>query len=161
LTGFLIVTYLAFKTGTHFNGFLSFDLAKDAGYRVFAAEHAVNWLFVSLFLYTSGLILSKSKIRLIDVAGTALLSRIPLVITPLIRILPVFRSFFVYSWQFYLLTGIYVFSLIWSLVLMFNAFKISCNLKNERLIISFITSMVLSEVCTKIFISLIIYQTKV
>jgi hypothetical protein len=154
---FLIVTSVAFKTGTHFNGLLNFDLAKDSGYLVFAAEHAINWLFTSLFMYISGLILSKSRIRLIDIAGTVLLARIPLIIMPLIRLLPVFQSFFAQSWQIYLLMGIYLFSLIWSLALLFNAFKISCNLKGERLIISFILSMILSEICTKTVISMIIY----
>lgn len=157
LYGFLTVTLLAFKTGTHFNGLLNFDLAKDSGYWIFAAEHALNWLFISLFMYLSGLMFSKSRIRLIDVTGTALLSRIPLLITPLVRTLPVFQSFTGHSWQLYLLMGTYLFSLIWALALLFNAFKISCNLKGERLVISFTVSMILSEVCTKILLQLFIY----
>jgi arginine exporter protein ArgO len=100
--------------------------------------------------------LSKSKIRAIDVWGTTLLSRIPLIITPMIRIIPVFQSFVIQSWQRYFVNGVYLASLVWFLILLFHAFKISCNLKNERLIASFITSMVLAVICTTIFIKLII-----
>jgi hypothetical protein len=156
LFGLLIVTWLAFITGTHFNGLVNVTFAKDSEYWVFLTENISNWFFISSFMYISGLILSKSKIRAIDVWGTTLLSRIPLIITPMIRIIPVFQSFVIQSWQRYFVNGVYLASLVWFLILLFHAFKISCNLKNERLIASFITSMVLAEICTTIFIKLII-----
>ena len=162
LIGLLITTYLAFKTGTHFKTGTYFrdlfiiDYAKDSDYWVFLTESLSNWLFVSTFLYISGLILSKSKIRIIDILGTTLLSLIPLVITPLIRMLPIFQSFMHQSWQRDTIEGVYYISLAWTIILLFNAYKISCNLKNERLITSFIISIVLSEICTKLFIKLIV-----
>jgi len=155
LVGLLITTYLAFKTGTHFNGLININFAKDSDYWLFFTENLSNWLFISTFMYTSGLILSKSKIRVIDIFGTILLSRIPLIIAPLIRLIPLFQSFVIQSWQMYFVIGFYLVSLIWTTILLFNAFKISCNLKNERLIISFIISMILSEICTKLVIILI------
>lgn len=162
LTALLINTYLAFKTGTHFktgtyfSDLFSIDFAKDSDYWVFLTESLSNWLFISTFLYISGLILSKSKIRVIDILGTTLLSLIPLIITPLIRMLPVFQSFMHQSWQRDTIEGVYLISLVWTIILLFNAFKISCNLKNERLVTSFIISIILSEICTKIFIKLIV-----
>lgn len=162
LIGLLITTYLAFKTGTHFktatyfSDLFGIDFAKDSDYWIFLMESLSNWLLISTFLYISGLILSKSKIRVIDILGTTLLSLIPLIITPLIRMLPVFQSFMYQSWQRDTIEGVYLISLIWTIILLFYAFKISCNLKNERLIISFIISIVLSEICTKLFIKLLI-----
>jgi len=155
LIGLLIVTYLAFITGTHFNGLLNINFAKDSDYWVFTTESISNWLLISAFMYISGLILSKSKIRVIDILGTTLLSRIPLIIAPLIRIIPAFQSFMILSWQMYFVIGFYLISLIWTIILLFNAFKISCNLKNEKLIISFIISILLSEICTKLIIILL------
>jgi hypothetical protein len=155
LIGLLIVTYLAFITGTHFNGLLNINFAKDSDYWVFITESITNWLLISAFIYISGLILSKSKIRVIDILGTTLLSRIPLIIAPLIRIIPAFQSFMILSWQMYFVIGFYLISLIWTIILLFNAFKISCNLKNEKLIISFIISILLSEICTKLIIILL------
>lgn len=164
LIGLLITTYLAFKTGTHFKtgtyfnfrDLFGIDFAKDSDYWVFFMESFSNWLFISTFLYVSGLILSKSKIRVIDILGTTLLSLIPLVITPLIRMLPVFQSFMHQSLQRDTIEGVYYISLAWTIILLFNAYKISCNLKNERLITSFIISIILSEICTKLFIKLIV-----
>jgi len=156
LIGLLIVTYLAFITGTHFNGLLNIDFAKDSDYWVFITESFSNWILISAFFYISGLVLSKSKLRVIDILGTTLLSRIPLIIAPVIRIIPFFQSFMVLSWQMYFVYGFYLISLVWTIILLFNAFKISCNLKNERLIISFTICVILSEICTKLIIKLLI-----
>ncbi len=156
ITGFLITTYLAFKTGTHFYGLLNIDFAKDSGYWVFLTENLSAWLITSLFLHLSGFLLSKSKIRPIDTFGTVLLSRIPMGLTPLIRTIPIFQSFVIQSWEMYFIIGFYFATLIWTIILLFNAFRISCNIKNERLIISFIISLMLAEVCIKLFLKLII-----
>lgn len=156
LSGLFTVTWLAFITGTHFNGLVNITFARDSEYWVFLTENLSNWFFIAVFMYLSGLILSKSKIRAIDVWGTTLLSRLPLVITPMIRTLPVFQSFLIQSWQRYFVNGVYLASLVWFLVLLFHAFKISCNLKDEKLITSFIISMVSAEICTTIFIKLIV-----
>ena len=155
-TGFLLLTWLAFKTGTHFNGVLIIDFAKDSDYWIYLTENFSNWIFISVFMYISGFILSKSKIRAIDVFGTVLLSRVPLIITPLIRLIPLFESFVIRSWQMYFVLAVYYISLIWTIALLYNAFKISCNLKNEQLIMAFIISMILSEISTNILIKLII-----
>jgi len=155
ILGLLITTVLAYNTGTHFNGFLNIDFAKDSHYWVYLIENLSNWLFLSVFLHISGLILSHSKIRVIDTLGTMLFSRIPLILAPLVRTIPLFQSFVIQSWEMYFIIGLYLVSLIWTIILLFNAFKISCNLRNERLIVSFIISMLLSEVCTKLVLKFI------
>ena len=156
LTVLLLTTFIAFKTGTHFNGLLNIDFAKDSDYWIFLTENLSSWLFLSIFMYLSALILSKSNIRAIDILGTTSLARIPLLSAPLIRLVPAFQSFVIQSWEMYFVYGVYLISLIWTITLFFNAYKISCNLKNERLIISFILSLILSEIFTKIFIAIIV-----
>lgn len=156
IAGLLITTYLAFNTGTHFSGLLNIDFAKDSDLWVYLMENLSNWFFLAIFLHISGLILSRSKIRAIDTFGTTSLSRIPLMLAPLIRTIPLFQSFVIQSWEMYFIIGLYLVSLIWTIILLFNAFKISCNLRNERLIVSFIISIIISEVCTKLVLKLII-----
>jgi hypothetical protein len=112
-------------------------------------------LLLSAFIYISGEILSKSRIRLIDILGTSLMSRIPLILTPLFRTIPVFASFVIRSWEMYVLIMIYVISLVWTLTLLFNAVKVSCNLKIERLTIAYILCLLLSEVCTQVAVHLL------
>ena len=156
LLGLFLTSYFAYKTGTHFNGLLQINFAKDSDFWVYLVENSSQWIILSILLFAAGLILSRSKIRAIDIFGTTLFSRIPLLITPLIRTIPIFQSFVPQSAANYLIGGICLISLIWTIVLLFNAFKLSCNLKNEKLIVSFIVSIILSEVITNIFLRVII-----
>ena len=152
LAGLFLTSYFAFTSGTHFNGILNISLAKDADFWIYLIENVSQWIFLSTFLFIAGLVLSKSKIRGIDIFGTTLFSRIPLIITPLIRAIPFFQSFAYQSPAMYLIIAIYGISLIWSIVLFFNAYKVSSNLKKENLIISFVVCMILSETITKLFL---------
>jgi hypothetical protein len=157
--GLLLVSFLSYQTGTHLNGLANIGFAKDSDFNFYLTEHLSNWISTSVFFYLSGLFLSKTKIRIIDVLGTSLLARIPLIIAPLIRLIPYFQSFLFQSWEMYLLDGIYLLSAIWTIVLLFNSYKISCNLKNEKLITSFIVSLIVSETITRLIINSLTFKT--
>lgn len=159
LAGLLIVSYTSFQTGTHLNGLTNIVFAKDSDFVFYLVEHLLSWISISMFFYISGLILSKSRIRIIDILGTSLLARIPLIIAPLFRVLPFLKSFVFQSFEMYMITGIYLISSIWTIVLLFNGFKISCNLKNDRLIASFIVSILLSEIVTRLLLISITFNT--
>ncbi len=156
--GLLLISFISYITGTHFNGLLFVGFAKDSKFVYYLLEHIIGWISIFIFLYLSGIILSKTQFRLIDVLGTSLLARLPLIIAPLIRLLPYFQSFVFQSWEMYFIYGVYLLSVIWTIVLLFNAFKISCNLKNERLIISFAVSMILSEITTQLILNSITFK---
>ena len=146
LLTFLATCFFAFKTGTHFIGLSEVSFAKDAPFWFFFIENLIAWLSLSVFVFIIGLFLSKSRIRFCDVLGTLLLARVPLIIVPCLRLTPAFQSFIVGSWQLQLTNIIYYLSMIWTLVLVFNAIKVSCNLKEKKLIIVFIVSVLLAEV---------------
>lgn len=156
LAGFLVTCYLTYKTGTHFNGLLNIDFAKDSDFWVYLLENISQWIILSITLYLAGFILSKSKIRFIDILGTTLLSRLPLLIAPLFRTITVFQSFGYQSVAMYFILIIYYFSLCWTIALLFHAYKVSCNLKDNKLIVSFIICTLLTEVLTKTLLYLII-----
>jgi hypothetical protein len=86
---------------------------------------------------------------MIDIFGTVLLARVPLLITPMVRFIPYFESFTFMSPAMYLVVSILIISLVWNITLLFNAYRISCNLKNESLVISFLISILLSEVLVR------------
>lgn len=156
--GLLLVSFVSYITGTHFNGLLIVGFAKDSKFVYYFLEHIISWIAIFIFLFLSGIILSKTKFRLIDILGTALLARLPLIIAPLIRLLPHFQSFVFQSWEMYFVYGVYLLSLIWTIVLLFNAFKISCNLKSKRLIISFAVSIILSEITTQLILNSLTFK---
>jgi len=156
--GLLLISFISFITGTHLNGLLDVSFAKDSKFIYYFLEHIIGWIAIFTFLFLSGIILSKTQFRLIDILGTTLLARLPLIIAPIIRLLPYFQSFVFQSWEMYFIYGVYLLSAIWTIVLLFNAFKISCNLKNERLIISFAVSMILSEITTQLILNSITFK---
>lgn len=156
--GLLLLSFASFKTGTHFYGFSNIDFAKDSFFVFYALEHAISWLVFAVFAFLLGLFLSKSSVRAIDFLGTSLLARIPLIITPIIRITPIFQSFLFHSFEMYFIIVVYLISLAWTIVLLFNGYKISSNLKSNRLIISFIIVLVISEIITHVSIHLLIIK---
>lgn len=150
--GYLTISYFSFITGTHHYGIFNINFAKGYGFSIYLLETGFHWFILSSLLLLSGLILSRSRIRLIDIFGTLLMAKLPLLVTPIARLIPYFQSFAIYSTAMFIVVGIYTITLLWTLILSFNAYKVSCNLKNERLIISFILSIILSEIATKIII---------
>jgi hypothetical protein len=141
-----LTSYLAYFTGTHYYGLFRIDFAKDSPYWFYLLNIASHWIVLSLLVYVSGLVFSKSAIRAIDVFGTILLAKAPLILTPAIRVFPCFDSFLFMSSEMYALILIYILTLLYTSVLLFNAIRVSCNLKGERLIILFIVCLIVSEI---------------
>lgn len=154
--GLVATSCLAYLTGTHFNGLLNIDFAKDCDYWVFLSENLLHFGLLSSFLFLSTVLFTTTRVRLIDVLGTLLVARIPLIIAPLFRLVPFFESFVINSAAMYLMWSIYLISLIWSITLFYHAFKVSCNLKDSKLTITLIITLVLSEIFTKTILYLIL-----
>ncbi len=157
LIALFIISLLGYKTGTHFYGFYIVP-AKDSDFWIYLVENLSNWVFISVFLFIAGLIFSKSKIRAIDIFGTTLLSMIPLIIVPIVRLIPALQTFAAQSFAMFVFIIVSLIAVIWTISLLFNAYKVSCNLKNEKLIVSFIISLVFALVGTQMFLTLIIYK---
>ncbi len=157
LTGLILISVTSFLTGTHMAGLSNIDFAKDAVYSIYLMEHLIGWIVLALFLYLSGCIFAKTRIRPIDILGTSLLARFPLILAPILRFIPGFDSFLFGSWQMYLIAGLFVLSVTWTIVLLLNGYKVSTNLKDERLWTSFISGLILSEIATRILIHILTF----
>lgn len=113
----------------------------------------IAWLSMAGCMFAAAKI-SKSPIRLIDIAGAVAVARIPLLISigPALLLEPDVQSINeVLNFQgteLYRLAALSIISmlfLIWYLVLLFNGFKINSNLKGARLWFGFIGSVVIAE----------------
>ena len=155
--GVILIALMAYLTGTHFYGFSNLDFAKDSGFWFYALEQLLSWVVISFCLYVSGLLFSKTKLRVVDVFGTNLLARLPLLLVPLIRLLPPFQTFVFQSMEMYLLVGVYVLSLAWTIILMFNGFRVSSNLKGSQLIILFTISIIVAEITIRLILNSIFF----
>ena len=145
--GLIVSTLLCWISGYHYHGLLHFGPAPNPAWWCYLAEHLIVWLIPALLFYLGGLFLSHSRIRVIDVLGTVLFAQLPLLGMNLISLLPAMRMmsqmnmnmspeemlaqpYFILAM---ILTLLGLPFLILSLIWMFNALKVSCNLKQWKL----------------------------
>ena len=148
IVGLAAIAYVSFKTGTHQHGLLVINFANDSTLTSYALEHIISWFSFALPAFIIGSIISKTRVRAMDFLGTSLMARLPLIVVPALRFVPIFHSFAFLSAEMLVLVCIYIVMLIWTAALLFNGFKVSSNLKSNKLVLSFILSMVISEIIT-------------
>lgn len=145
--GLIVSTLLCWISGYHYHGLLHFGPAPNPAWWCYLAEHLIVWLIPALLFYLGGLFLSHSRIRVIDVLDTVLFAQLPLLGMNLISLLPAMRMmsqmnmnmspeemlaqpYFILAM---ILTLLGLPFLILTLIWMFNALKVSCNLKQWKL----------------------------
>jgi hypothetical protein len=157
-----ISAWVGFLNNSHFDGVLDMHRAMAAQFHIFLPEVVIDWVSISLVLFVFGVILSKSKIRWIDVFGTQALARWPMIpVAILVVFIPNVRNMNLSNPQDMILLLIPAMLLlpfmIWFVALMFNAYKVSCNLKGNSLIISFIGGLISAELISKILITQLVF----
>jgi len=157
-----ISAWVGFLNNSHFDGVLDMHRAMAAQFHIFLLEVVIDWVSISLVLFVLGVILSKSKIRWIDVFGTQALARWPMIPAVILMVfIPDVKDMDLSDIQS--LNGLIVpatvmlLFIIWFVALMFNAYKISCNLTGSKLTISFIGGLILAEILSKILIGQIVF----
>lgn len=146
---FMVTSFVGYCTQIHFDGPLSLHRGLDLQFHFYFFENIIAWLATVLILYLSGLILSNSAIRFIDVAGTTALARVPVALTSL-SMLPWFKLMNVSSLYYMPFNFLYMLPTIWMVILYYNAYSVSCNIKGMKLILSFIIGICIAEVLSKI-----------
>ena len=144
-----ITSVVGFFSQIHFDGPLNLHQGLDLQLYMFLLENIIAWLSMVIIFYPFGLILSKSSIRLIDVAGTIALARAPIALTSL-GLLPWFKLMTPTSMYYMPFNFLYTLPLIWIVVLYYNAYSISCNIKGFKLIASFIAGVCIAEIISKV-----------
>jgi hypothetical protein len=154
-----IVGYLS---RTHFPDIISIKTSPEFSFWYFVIQNFSNWFIVSTLFYIASIIFSKSSVRLVDIYGTQALARFPYFIASFVGFYGALNAFGKYLLWTLMRQGepceisviqiisailLIVFSLlltIWLITLMFNAFKISANLKGIKLILIFIIVLIIS-----------------
>ncbi len=157
LSGLLVLLVTAFLGGlnnVHYDGVIDIHAGMPAPWLLFLMESTLSWLLFSVFLLVAAKVLSKSKVRVIDIFGTQALARYPYLLISLISFIPYFH--FEYTGMPDLSASLIIFGLvtfvftIWTVILMYNAYSVSANLKGAKAVVSFIIALVLAEVLFKI-----------
>jgi hypothetical protein len=150
---------LGAASGVAFDGVFDMHLFKHSVGQAFGYL-AIGLVCIVAVLWVAGL-LSTRNFRFIDLLGTLALAKAPFLLTALagffvtppdlsqimhdpyvmVRNVP-FLAMMVLSFPV----------MVWSITLLFNAFKVSCGLKGSRLTVSFILGLVLAEFVAKLLI---------
>lgn len=162
LAGIVAAGLIAAGAGIRFDGLLDVHAGYEVALWVPVVEGMVNWAVFTLLLVVAALLFSKSTVRMIDVAGTQALARMPLLPVAAICGLPWIREAFdemarsAISGQ---LSGIpwmgvavgavvTLAGVVWMVALMWKAFSVSCNMKGGRAIALFVLAVLIGEVVT-------------
>ncbi|MFR1237006.1 MAG: YIP1 family protein [Barnesiella sp.] len=148
IAGMIIATLFSVMADIHYHGLLHFGPAPNPVWWCFAIEHLVVWIVPAVLFYIFGLIFSKSRIRPVDVLGTTAFAQLPFILMSAFYLLPPLKRFlqlpvdtmvpqqllqspdFIKGMWLSLIGMLF---LIWVLIWMYQAFRISCNLKGYKL----------------------------
>ena len=166
----LLSSVLGYLSHTHFDGVLDAHMADYGTLYCYIAEGLIDFICLLVIFYIAGIIISGFHFRFIDMIGTIALSRVPMILIPLAAFLFPQQKIMDYLNHTFLKTGdpvaltatdltgfiisvsVMIIVLIWTVALLFNAYKICVNKKGTKLIVSFIIALLVSEVVSKILI---------
>ncbi len=84
LAAILAAGCVNWATGSHFDGVLDFHTGTFTPVWIYWIEGPIDWIIVSVLLLLGGMLLSRSRIRIVDVFGTQALARFPALITAIL-----------------------------------------------------------------------------
>lgn len=171
----LLLSILGYLSNTHFDGALDIHYGCSTSgslYLHHAFYQLLDWVLMTLVFYIAARIVAKSSIRLIDIAGTIALSQSPLIFAALLGFIPSFHLCFgdldttniaevitmlqeniVTLFVAGITTMIFI---IWSIILKYNAYSVSANVKGIIGGVSFAIALIIAEILSKIFIYILL-----
>lgn len=125
---------------------------------------AIDLACLVLVMWITGLIVSKN-FRFIDILGTMTLAKAPfllLAVAGFFTTAPDLSEIYKKPYEifqsvsFVVLIVLSLPVMIWSIALMYNALKISCDVKGSKLTVAFIIALLVSEILSKVLIYLFV-----
>jgi hypothetical protein len=141
-------TVCNYFSNNHFDGLLDAHAGMHAPFWLYIAE-AVVYLTVPLMLFgIAGFALGSRRFRLIDLAGTQAMARWPMLFIALMAFtLPQQPIDLNNIPAIVIITGLAdLLIAAWYVALLYQSYTVSCNIKGQRAIVSFIVLLLLSEV---------------
>ncbi|MFT3751335.1 MAG: hypothetical protein QM800_00080 [Paludibacter sp.] len=148
-----------------FDGIIDMHLVKEVNLQQSFYYLLISMTTLVVIMWITGLIISRG-FRFIDIAGTMTLSKAPVLLmaiaglfteAPDMTLMLKDPLAIVTSTSFLITITLSIPVTIWSVALMYNALKVSCDAKGIKLTISFIIAILTSEVISKILIFKLIH----
>ncbi len=162
-----IAILIAIFSKTHFDGVIDMHVGAPLPIQIAFIEPLVDWACLVLALYVLGRIASESSIRFIEVAGTLALARWTFLFAAFLGFLPVpqfdiknadlhYLMAFTTNPAVIVLMLLTIPIMVWTIILMFNAFAVSTNLKGGKAATAFIAGLILAEVISKVILKFLL-----
>lgn len=165
----IATAFIASFSNTHFPDPISVKIGQSAPFLYYLLQALANWFVLSCILLIMGRLSSKSSIRIIDVFGTQALARLPYFFasfTGFATSLVKFSNYllwvtlkkgdevFISNFEIFsavILLIITLLSTIWLVVLSYNAFSVSANIRGFKSILIYIVSLLVTMIFTSLF----------
>lgn len=159
----LLMGFIGANSGIAFDGVFDMHMFEITVQQSFLYL-AIDIVCLVLVMWITGLIVSKN-FRFIDILGTMTLAKAPFLLLAIMGYFTtapdineimkdpyaIFQSI---SFVIMMILSLPV--MVWSITLMFNALKISCDLKGSTLTVAFIIGLFVSEIIAKILIHYVV-----
>ena len=136
--------------GVAFDGVVDIHTGGSFSFTASFAMQAVDFLALFLTMWIAGVCFSKTRLRAVDVAGTMALARAPMLPLVVICFLPVTPAGLYDIPRLIIFVLISIPFTIWMIALMYNAYSVSCHLKGVRAVVTFIGSLLVAEIVSKL-----------
>jgi len=159
----LLMGFIGANSGIAFDGVFDMHMFEITVQQSFLYL-AIDIVCLVLVMWITGHIVSKN-FRFIDILGTMTLAKAPFLILAIMgyfttapNMTEIMKDPYVIlqSTSFLIMIILSLPVMIWSIVLMFNALKISCDLKGSTLTVAFIVGLFVSEIIAKILIHYVV-----
>ena len=161
--GVIVVSGLvAAAGGVHFGGLLEIRPGFSVSWWVPVVEGLVNWSVISLLLVLISFLVAPRTVRLVDIAGTQALARVPLLLAALACVpAPVrdgnaelvtaaLEGRLATPTAATLVAGLFAGACgIWMVWLMWKAFAVSCNQRGARAVAIFVVAVIAGVLATQ------------
>lgn len=147
-----------------FDGVIDMHLSNQLTFFQSFSYLAIDMISLVLVMSITGLFISKG-FRFVDILGTMILAKSPYIILAIAGyfskspdVTEILKNPYVIfqSVSFLIIMLLSLPVTIWSIALMYNALKISCGVKGSKLTIAFIIAILVSEIISKILISILL-----
>ncbi len=167
LIGMLAAGLLGSSGNVHFDGVLDTHIGARAPLWLFIAEGFVDWLCLAIPLLIAGLIFKGRSFRAIDVLGTQALARWPMLLSAAVGVLPANQRVLVELMKmtqnpnqpltlpatdtiiFAIAMIVSLVMIVWMVMLMYQGYTVSCNLKGTKAVVSFMVVLLIAETASK------------
>lgn len=140
--------FVGSASGTAFDGVLDVHFYPHSLLYAVSAQ-AASWVILVLAMFLAGKIVSKTKWRLIDMAGTMAFARIPFLPLAFLGFIPAFKNLAMDVFSklpvILILAFVSLIFIAWAIYWMYKAFSVSANLRKTAHIFIFAVALFVAE----------------